>query len=59
MLALTKAELISYQNAKVCHICRKRFLKRFANDKNYVKVRDHCHFTFKYRGMFLSCHLRA
>ena len=28
--------------------------KKFANDKNYQKVRDHCHFTFKYRGAVLS-----
>ena len=24
-------------------ICGKKFLKKFANDKNYLKVRDHCH----------------
>ena len=28
----------------------KKFLKKFVNDKNYRKVRDHCHFTGKYRG---------
>ena len=28
----------------------KKILKKFANDKNYQKVRDHCHFTGKYRG---------
>ena len=27
----------------------KRLSKRFAKDKNYRKVRDHCHFTGKYR----------
>ena len=26
-----------------------KFLKKFAKDKNYQKVRDHCHFTGKYR----------
>ena len=26
-------------------MCRKGFLKKFANYKNYQKVRDHCHFT--------------
>ena len=50
MLLLIKEELKSHQDAKVCHIFGKRFLKEFFNDKNYRKVRDHCHFTDKYRG---------
>ena len=50
MLPLTKQELKPYQNAKLCYICGKRFLKKFINDKNYRKVRDYCHFTGKYRG---------
>ena len=50
MLPLTKEELKSRQDAKVCYICGKRFLKKFANDKNYQKARDHCHYTGKYRG---------
>ena len=33
--------------------------KNSANDKNYRKVRDHCHFTGKYRGAAHSiCNLR-
>ena len=50
MLPLTKEDLQSHQYAKACHISGKRILKRFAVDKNYQKVRDHCHFTGKYRG---------
>ena len=42
MLPLPKKELKSYQDAKLCYICRKIFLKKFSNDKNYWKVRDHC-----------------
>ena len=38
ILTLTKEQLKSYQYAKVCYICGKRFIKRFANDKNYRKV---------------------
>ena len=29
---------------------RKKTPRQFAKDKNYWKVRDHCHFTVKYRG---------
>ena len=59
MLPLTKEELKSHQDAKACYICQKRFLKRFANDKIYRKVRDHCHFIGKYRGAAHSiCSLR-
>ena len=45
MLTLIKEELKSHQDAKVCYICGKRSLKRFANDKIYWKVRNHCHYT--------------
>ena len=45
MLPLTKKELKPYQDAKVCYIYGKRFIKKFSNAKNYRKVRDHCHYT--------------
>ena len=58
MLPLTKEELKSHQDAKVCYICGKRFLNNFVN-KNYWKVRDHYHFTGKCRGAAHSmCNLR-
>ena len=34
---------------KVCYICGKRIPKKIAKDKNYRKVRYHCHYTGKYR----------
>ena len=59
MLPLTKEELKSYQDAKGHHILRKRILKKFANDKNYWKVRDPCHYTGKYRDVAHSiCNLK-
>ena len=59
MLPLTKEELKSYQDTKVCYICGKKLLKQLANDRNYQKVRDHCHFRDKYRGVAHSiCNLR-
>ena len=50
LLPLTKEELKSDQDAKLCYICGKIFIKKFANDKNYRKVRDHSHYTRKYRA---------
>ena len=50
MLLSTKEELKSHQDAKGCYICGKRILRKFAKDKNHRKVRDHCHYTGKYRG---------
>ena len=43
VLPLTKEELKPDQDAKLCYICGKIFIKKFANDKNYRKVRDHSH----------------
>ena len=44
MVPLTREELTSYQDAKVCYTCGKRILK-FTKDKNYRKVRGNCHYT--------------
>ena len=41
-LRLTRAEQKSFEEATICHICSKKLEKD--------KVRDHCHFTGKYRG---------
>ena len=49
MLPITKEELKSQQDAKIYYNCGKRFLKMLTNDKNYQKVRNHCHFKDKYR----------
>ena len=59
MLPLTKEELKSYQDAKVCYICEKRILKKLFESINYQKVRSHCHYTGKYRGAAHSiCNLK-
>ena len=50
MSPLTKEELKSHQDAKVCYICGKKILKKLSKSINYWKVRDHCHYTGKYRG---------
>ena len=51
MLALAKKELKAHQDGTECYICRKAFIKTFGEDKNHQKVRDHCHYTAKYRGV--------
>ena len=62
MIPLTDEETEFYGNQKVCHICKKEFSTE-KNDKNtfklYHKVRDHCHYTGKFRGAAHSiCNLR-
>ena len=47
---LTKEQQESYQNAKFCYICKENFEDKFLKEKKYCKVRDHCHYTGKYRG---------
>ena len=56
MIPLTKKEEENYNNQKVCYICKKEFDK---SDKKHHKVRDHCHYTGKYRGAAHNiCNLR-
>ena len=56
MIPLTKKEEKSYNNQKVCYICKKELDK---SDKKHYKVRDHCHCTGKYRGAVDNiCNLR-
>ena len=50
MLPLTKKELKLHQDATAYYIYSRIFSKKSGKGKNYRKVRDHCHFTGKYRG---------
>ena len=52
IIPLTNKEIKSYEKQKVCYICE----KKFCDDKNkkseyelYQKIRDHCHYTRKFR----------
>ena len=52
MTPLTKEEEEDYNNQNVCHTCKKEFIDD--------KVRDHCHYTGKYRGAaHNTCNLRC
>ena len=56
MIPLTTEEKIHYNKQKICYICKKEFNN---NDKKQQKVKDHCHYTGKYRGAAHSiCNLR-
>ena len=51
MIPLTDEEKESFENQQICHICK----NEFSNDN---QVRDHCHYTGKYRGAARkSCNL--
>ena len=47
---MTKEQQESYENAKVCYICKEKFENKHLKHKKYCKVRDHYHYTGKYRG---------
>ena len=68
MIPLTDEENKSYEKQEVCHICKKKFCldENVENedngnevDENFKQVKDHCHYTGKFRGAAHSiCHLR-
>ena len=61
MIPLTYKEKKSYEKQKICYICKKGFSTDDDDDDNkkYHKIRDHCHYTGKYRGAAHSvCILR-
>ena len=57
MIPLTKKEE-NHNKQKVCYICKKEF-NTDDSDKKHHKVKDHCHYTGKYRGAAHNiCNLR-
>lgn len=48
-LKLTKEEQQEFYYAEFCHICEKELYDDDSTGE-MLKVRDHCHFTGKYRG---------
>ena len=52
MYELNDRHLEEHKNTKKCHVCFKEFFS------NNIKVRDHCHYTGRYRGAaHSSCNL--
>ena len=59
MKLITKDQQKSYENAKICYICNKKFENKYLKDKKYREVRDHCHYTGEYRGaVHCICNLK-
>ena len=50
MKSLTNKQQKSYENPKYCFICKEKFEDKQTSDKNYRKIRDHCHYAGEYRG---------
>ena len=50
MKLLTKEQLESYENAKICYICKEKTENKYLKDKKYRKIRDHFHYTGEYRS---------
>ena len=56
MIPFTTEEKIHIMSKIICYICKKQF---DTSDKKHYKVRDHCHYTGKYRGAAHNiCNLR-
>ena len=51
MLRLTKNELKSREDTKLRYICEKRILQKLSKSIDSLKLRDHCHYTGKYRDL--------
>ena len=59
IIPLTKKEKKIQREQKVCYICKKGFSTNDDDNKKYFKVRNHCHYTGKYRGTAHDiCNLR-
>ena len=50
MKLLTKEQQESYENPKICYICKEKFEHKYLKDKNHRNVRDYCHYAEEYRG---------
>ena len=50
---------VSYENATIFYICKEKIENKYLKDKEYHKVRDHCHYIGEYRGAAQSiCNLK-
>ena len=40
------------ENSKICDICKEKFENKYLKDKDYGKVRDHCHYGGAGRSVY-------
>ena len=50
MNLLTKEQQESYENSNIFYFRKEKFENKYLKNKKFHKVRDHCHYTGKYRG---------
>ena len=44
---------------KICYISKEKFENKYLKDNKYLNVKDHCHYTGKYRSATHSiCNLK-
>ena len=55
MRLLTEKQHESCENVKICSIHKEKFENKYLKDKNFCKVRDHCHYAGEYRGAKVQC----
>ena len=48
-----KKQQESYENAKICYICKEKYENKFVKDKKYCKVRNHWRDTGEFRSTAL------
>ena len=59
MKLLLKKQQESYEYANICYISKEKFENKYWKYKKYHKVKDHCHYTRKYRDAAHSiCNLK-
>ena len=54
MKLLTKEQQESYENAKICHICKGKFESKYLKDKKYQKVRNYCHYAGNIEVLYIA-----
>ena len=56
---LTKEQQESYDNAKICYVCKEKFQNKGLKDKRYCQVKEYRYYTGEYRGALHSiCNLK-
>ena len=59
MKLITNEQQESYENGKICYICKGELKNKYLKDKKCWKVRDVCHYTGEYRGAaHRKCYLK-